>query len=307
MHNILLYGATVLIWGSTWYVITFQLGVVDPLLSISYRFGLAAIVLLAFLKFKGRLNIKQFTRRQHAFIALQGFLLFFLNYWLFYLGTAHITSGLVAVIFSTMTLMNIANQALIFKIQIKKQVVLGSVIGLAGVGAVFWPEIEGMNGNDAVLMGITLCLIASYLASLGNMAALRNSRDQIPVLESNSIGMAWGSLFSFLIAVGSGVEITFDTSLNYIWSLCYLAVFGSAIGFGCYLTLMKNIGADKAAYASVMFPIVALIISTIFEGYVWTWEALAGMGLVVAGNVIAMTDRERMLHWRPRMARKLKR
>ena len=305
MQNALLYTMTVLIWGSTWFVITFQLGTVDPLLSISYRFALAAIFLLAWLAFKRRLNIKQFTPRQHGFIALQGLLLFCVNYWLFYLGTVHITSGLVAVIFSTMTLMNIVNQAVIFRIPIKKQVVLGSLIGLCGVSAVFWPEIRHMNGQDAVINGIGLCLAASYIASLGNMAALRNSRDEIPVMEGSSIGMAWGAAFSLIIALGMGTEFAFDTSFNYLWSLVYLAIFGSAVAFGCYLTLMKNIGADKAAYASVMFPIVALIISTIFEGYVWTYEAFAGMGLVVLGNVVAMTNRENMLAWRPKKAKQL--
>lgn len=303
MNNIILYALTVLIWGSTWYVITFQLGSVDPLVSIAYRFGMAAVVMLGVLAIMGKLKPRAYNRKQHMFLALQGLFLFCLNYWLFYIGTGYLTSGLVAVIFSTMTLMNIVNQAMIFRIPIKKQVVLGSFIGLSGVTAVFWPEIAHMNGNDGVITGIVYCLVASYLASLGNMAALRNSRDEIPVIESNSYGMAYGAVFCFVIIFASGISITFDTSFNYIWSLVYLAILGSVIAFTCYLTLLKNIGADKAAYASVMFPIVALIISTVFEGYVWTPEALLGMGLVVIGNVVAMANREVLLHWRPRRAK----
>ncbi len=298
MQNFLLYATTVLVWGSTWFVITFQLGSVDPLLSIGYRFGLAAIIMLGFLKLRGRLNARKFTWRQHGYIALQGALLFSLNYWLFYIGTSYITSGLVAVIFSTMTLMNIINQAMFLKISVKKQVLFGSALGLIGISAVFWPEIKGMSGHESVLTGIGICLIASYLASLGNMAALRNNRDDIPVLESNSFGMAYGALFSFALVFLTGRAFTFDASFDYIWSLAYLAVLGSAVGFGCYLTLMKNIGADKAAYATVLFPIVALGVSTVFEGYIWTIEAVIGMGLVVIGNVIAMTDRRKMLAWR---------
>lgn len=303
MQNFLLYAVTVLIWGSTWFVITFQLGIVDPLVSISYRFALAAIILLGVLAFKNQLAPRNLTTRQHGFIALQGALLFCLNYWLFYIGTGYITSGLVAIIFSTMTLMNIANQALFFRIQVKKQVMLGSILGLIGITAVFWPEIRDMEGHETVIKGIAFCLVASYLASLGNMAALRNSRDQIPVLESNSYGMVWGAGLSMIIALAMGKTINFDPSFDYIWSLIYLAVLGSAVAFGFYLTLMKRIGADKAAYATVLFPIVALIISTLFEGYSWTIEAFAGMALVLMGNVIAMTDRERMLHWRPRKAK----
>lgn len=305
MNNIILYFLTVLIWGSTWYAITFQLGTVDPILSLCYRFGIAAIALMSFLALKKRLSPKSLSIRQHVFIALQGFLLFCLNYWLFYLGTGHITSGLVAVLFSTMSLMNVLNQRIIFKIPMKKQVVIGSLIGLSGISSIFWPEITGKAMSESILIGIILCMAATYTASLGNMASLRNSRDDIPVLEGNAYGMAYGALFSLSIALIKGTEFTYEPTWGYTLSLLYLALFGSAIAFGCYLTLMKNIGADKAAYATVLFPIVALLISTLFEGYIWTPQAAAGMMLVVIGNIVAMTNRERLLHWRRHKAKEI--
>lgn len=305
MQNVILYATTVLIWGSTWYAITFQLGTVDPIVSLAYRFALAAIALMVFLKITNRLNFTQFTRREHAFIALQGILLFSLNYWLFYMGTGFVTSGLVSVLFSTISLMNVLNQRLFFKITIRRQVVFGSLIGLTGIGAIFWPEITNHDMTTEIMTGIGFCLIASYTASLGNMASLRNNRDNIPVLQGNAFGMAYGALFSVLIAIIKGAEFTFEPTIGYTISLIYLALFGSAIAFGCYLTLLKNIGADKAAYAAVLFPIVALAISTIFEGYTWTTQAAIGLVLVVIGNIVAMVNRERLLHWRRKKSREI--
>lgn len=121
MPNTLLYVLTVLIWGSTWYAITFQIGHAHPLISISYRFFIAAVVLFIYLGANGRFKNMKFSKRQHAFIALQGLFLFCLNYWLNYVGTGYLTSGMVSIIFSTLTLMNIFNQRIFFKIKVKNR------------------------------------------------------------------------------------------------------------------------------------------------------------------------------------------
>lgn len=288
MNNTILYALTVMIWGTTWYAITFQLGVVHPLLSIAYRFGLASIVLFIFLGMRGRLKHARFSLKQHGYIGLQGLLLFCLNYWLNYIGTGLITSGLVSVIFSTITVMNIFNQRLFFRIKVKRNVIFGSILGLIGICLVFWPEIQNLHFGDKTLRGFIIVLAASYTASLGNMVALRNSRDKIPVMESNCLGMFYGAMFSLILALMNGAVLSFSFTTSYIISLLYLSIFGSAVAFGTYLTLMKNIGADKAAYAGVMFPIVALSISTLLEGYTWSYMAIFGVTLTLLGNVIAM-------------------
>ncbi len=294
MHNAALYALTVLIWGSTWYAVTLQLGVVHPVSSVSYRFALAALLLFVYTYGIKKNRQRTFSFKQHIFIALLGLCLFCVNYILFYFGTQHLTSGLVAIIFSTITLMNIFNQAIFFRIKVKRQVAFGSIIGLFGILLVFWPEIVAFDLKSAALQGILLCLLASYSASLGNMVSIKNSRYKIPILEANTYGMAYGAFFSFIIAIYIGAPFTFDTSFSYVSSMLYLACFGSAIAFGCYLTLMKNIGADKAAYSTVLFPIVALTISTVLEGYVWNTTAIIGVSLALIGNVIAMTDNKRI-------------
>lgn len=293
MQNTILYLITVLIWGSTWFVITFQLGDVHSLLSISYRFLIGAGILFLIALFTGRFGKDRFTARQHGFIALQGVLLFCLNYWLFYIATGYIPSGLVSLCFSTMTLMNIFNQALFFKLPIKKRVLGGAAIGLVGISLVFVREINAFSLQDASFVGICLALVATYLASLGNMASLRNSRDDMPIIMTNAYGMVYGAICCVVLALFMGAELKISTEFNYVWSLFYLGVLGSAVAFFCYLTLMRNIGADKASYAMVLFPIVALGISTMFEGFVWAPLSIGGVVLILLGNVIAMLDVKR--------------
>jgi drug/metabolite transporter (DMT)-like permease len=305
MPNALLYALTVLIWGSTWFAVSFQIGEVHPLLSVCYRFTAAALTLFIFLVITGRLKNARFTARQHVFIALQGLFLFCLNFWLFYQGTAYLTTGLVSVVFSSMSLLNTLNQALFFGIPFNRKVIVGSMIGLTGIILVFWPEIDSLSLKEGKIIGIALCLAGSYSASLGNMVSLRNTRSGIPVIEGNAMGMVYGAAYSFILALLAGAPLTFAFTPSYIISLLYLSVFGSAVAFGCYLTLVHRIGADKAAYATILFPIVALTISTFFEGYVWTPGALAGIALILFGNVITLANRENLLQWRPRRAREI--
>lgn len=286
----LLYAIVVTIWGSSWLGIKYQLGVVAPELSIAYRFALSAGILLAFcLATRRRLG---FGLGNHLFFAAQGLTLFSLNYLLFYWVTGYVTSGLVAVAFSTITVMNIANGALLFRQRIDAGVVLAAAGGMIGLGLIYWPEVSGVELSHEALVGLGLSLVATYLASLGNMISVRHKAHTIPVVESNALGMSYGALFVFAFALSRGVPITFDWSPGYVLSLAFLALFASVIGFGAYLTLLQKIGADRAAYSSVLFPLVALGLSTLVEGYRWTPFAAAGVALVLAGNLVVLRRRK---------------
>jgi len=287
VNTILLYATTVLIWGSTWLAITFQLGSVDPMLSIAYRFTVASVVLLVACKLLG-LNMR-FGPRQHLFIALQGLFLFSVNYWLVYLAEQRLTSGLVAVVFSTMVFMNIFNGALLLRSPIHLRVLLGAILGLAGIGLVFWPELSSFSLSDRGLTGLLLCILGTFSASVGNILSARNQKDALPVVQTNAYGMAYGAAIMLLLALASGKPFRFQVSPAYVLSLLYLGLFGSVVAFGSYLTLVGRIGADRAAYATLLFPIVALILSTLFEGYRWTGYAFAGVGLILAGNILALS------------------
>jgi drug/metabolite transporter (DMT)-like permease len=221
-------------------------------------------------------------------MALVGVPLFSLNYVIFYVATAYLTSGLVAVTFSTILIMNMVFGALLIGSPIRPRVALGALFGLAGLSLVFWKDLAGFDTGSNGLIGLGLSLIATAFASLGNVASARNQRAGIPVLQGNAIGMAYGALCTLIVILLRGTPFAFDPSPLYVGGVLYLAVVASIFGFGCYLTLLGRIGADRAAYTSVVFPLVALGLSTIFEGFVWTTPALAGVVLILAGNVIVL-------------------
>lgn len=286
-HSASLYLASVLIWGSTWYAIKFQLGVVAAEVSLVYRFALAAIILLLFCLLTRR-NLK-YTARQHGFIALQGLCLFSTNYLIFYWATELLTSGIVALMFSTVILMNIVNGAIFMRSKVSRRVMLGAFFGIVGIAAIFWSEVSGVDNTDDTWRGLWMCLIATYFASIGNIISARNQQNQIPVVQTNAWGMTYGALIMAVYAFISQVPFDYDPGLAYGVSLIYLSVFGSILAFGSYLTLVGRIGADKAAYAAVLFPVIALGISTLFEDYQWTLRALCGFALVLLGNYIVLT------------------
>ena len=287
MENALLYALTSLIWGSTWIAITFQLGSVAPEASIVYRFALAALVLGVFVLVR-RLPMT-FSRRQHAFIALQGAFLFSFNYILVYLAEQRLTSGLVAIIFSTLILMNVLLGALFLGNPIRPRVLGGGLLGVAGLALVFSPEVAGVDFSGGHGVGLALSFVAVLSASIGNVIAARNQRSGLPVVQTNAFGMAYGALITLVVALVRKVDFTFDASPAYLASLAYLAVFGSVIAFGSYLTLIGRMGIDRAAYIGVVFPLVALALSTLFEGLTWNLVALLGVVLVVAGNVLVLS------------------
>jgi len=286
MHNGLLYIITVIIWGSTWLAIKFQLGVVSPELSVAYRFGLSAAILLVFSLIR-RLPLR-FDWRAHAFMALQGLFLFSMNYILVYLAEGYLTSGLVAIIFSMIVILNVIFGAVFLRNPVRINVVIGALVGFAGLLLVFWPELSSFDFSSERALGVGLTFLGAISASLGNIISARNQRQDFPVMQTNAFGMAYGAVFMLALALLRGAQLVFDPSVGYVLSLLYLAVFGSVIAFYTYLTLLGRIGPDRAAYVTVLFPIIALLLSTLFEGMTWSLIQLAGVALVLLGNVVVL-------------------
>ncbi len=275
--NILfLYGSTVIIWGTTWLAIKFQLGSVDPMVSVLYRFIVAALILFLYCKLRG-LKMR-FRPRDHIFMALQGLVLFSINYWLIYLAEVHLTSGLVAVIFSSIVFMNMVNGAVLLGSPIRSTVVLGGAIGVLGIVLVFWPQLISFSLSDKSALGLLLSVVSTFMASLGNIISARHQQNNLPVIQTNAYGMAYGAGIIGVLSVASGKTFSFEMTLPYVGSLFYLSLFGTVIAFGCYLKLIGKIGADRAAYATMLFPIIALGISTFYEGYQWAPHNVIGMG-----------------------------
>ncbi|HET7135861.1 MAG TPA: EamA family transporter [Casimicrobiaceae bacterium] len=284
-----LFTLATLIWGSTWLAIKFQLGTVPPEVSVAYRFAIASLVLAAWCALTGR--SLRFSRRAHAFIALQGALLFGFNYVTVYWAERYATSGLVAVLFSTIVFMNPIGARMAFGTPLTTRTLVAAALGVVGVALLFVPELSRARfGGDAAL-GIVLGLVSTAIASAGNLAATRNHDAGIPVLTGAAWGMAYGALAAALVAMLMGARWSFDFRATYVVSLLYLAVFGTVVAFGSYLTLLKRVGPTRASYVAVATPIVAMALSTAFEGYRWT--LLAGFGVVLAlvGNRLALSPR----------------
>jgi len=289
MQVILLYAAVVLIWGSTWGAIPYQLGVVAEEVSVAYRFGLAAIVLYVFAVVSRR-QIR-LPASAYPFVFLQGTLLFCINYFFVYYGTAYLTSGVVAVLFSSILVLNAILERLFFGRRIDARFWTAAVIGIAGISLIFWNEIAEFSLTDKSVYGGMLVLIGTFIASFGNMAAVVNTNRGLPVIAVNAHAMAFAAMLAFVIAAALGREFNFLMRADYIVSLAYLSVFGSAVAFGCYLALLRRIGASRASYSTVLYPIVALLISTFLEGYRWTTLAIVGMLLALAGNWLILSQR----------------
>jgi len=289
VSNPVLYALTVLIWGSTWLAIEYQLGVVPPEVSIVYRYALASAILFIYCKIRG-LSLS-FNVKNHVWFLFLGLLIFCLNYVLAYRAQIYITSALAAIAFSTMLWMNIILSRLLFGTRAGFRVMFGAVLGISGLLVIFEPQIGEVSLSDSVLYGSLLALLGALVASIGNMVSQAAQHRALPVVQANAWGMLYGAILTGLIALGQGHEYRFDATFTYIASLVYLAIFGSVVAFGAYLTLLGRIGAHRAGYATVMFPVVALILSILFEGLSLDTTIVVGTSLVLLGNVLVLKEK----------------
>ena len=288
-YIVFLYISTVLIWGSTWLAITYQLGTVDPIVSVIYRMLLSSALL--FILCQIRSIPLRVSARNHYFLIAQGVSLFGLNYWIIYMAESYLASGIIAVIFSLIVFLNIINSRIFLKRPINRDIIIGGLVGLTGICLLFYPELETVGAGNSAMMGLGLGLTAVFIASLGNMAATRNGLTGLSVWSINAWGTLYGAIALIIIALFTGTEFTYEYSLSYTASLIYLAIFGTILAFGAYLKLMVLIGPEKAGYGALLIPFVAIILSTFFEDYQWTPTAIAGFILAGLGNYLVMSKK----------------
>lgn len=282
--NALLYLLVVLIWGTTWIALKWQLGPVPIALSIAYRFGLAALVLFAWLAWRRQLVVPR--GRALTWVLAQGLCLFCLNFVCFLNASQTLASGLVAVVFSSAALWNALLARLVHGRAIAPQVLAGGALGLSGLVLLFWPEIASQQAGAGTLTGLAWALGGTLCFSTGNLLSAALQGQGLKPVQTNAWGMAVGTSILLGYALVAGLPFAFDTSARYVGALLYLAIPGSVIGFTAYLTLVGRLGPERAAYSTVLFPVVALNVSAWVEGYQWTAPALAGLVLVMAGNVL---------------------
>ena len=281
MINFALFASTVLIWGTTWIAIAFQIGTVDLVVSVFYRFALACVVFLVGLALLGRLKLPA----QWRFVVLQALCLFSFNFLCFYQATSLMPSGLVSVIFSLATIFNAINARILFGAPIQSKTVLAGGIGAAGLVLLFWHDLT-VSFDIKVIQGIGWATMGTMLFSLGNMVSRKNTQHGVRPVIANAWGMGIGSIVLLGVAAVTGATFTLPLTPTYIGALVYLSVIGSVVGFSTYLIMVARLGSDRAAYATVLFPVVALLMSTMFEGYVWHATSVAGIALTIAGNLV---------------------
>ena len=282
----ILFALPAIIWGSTWFAIKFQLGVVDPLVSVSYRFLLAGLLLILFCLITGK--PMKFSLREHLLMALLGLSLFGINYWFVYQAETMLTSGIVAVIFSLIIFFNIFFNAVLLKGKIRTEVVIAAVLGVTGTALLFKNEWRNFSLGSKESVVFLLCLGGLISASLGNILSAYKQKKKIPVLQANGFGMLYGGLSMLALVLILQKPIAFDTRLTYAISLAYLALFGSIVAFTSYLKLLGEIGPDRSVYVTLITPAIALLISTFYEDYRWDLYAFLGLILLFSGNFLAV-------------------
>jgi drug/metabolite transporter (DMT)-like permease len=282
--NAILYISVVVIWGTTWLAIYMQQGVVSVPVSIFWRFAVAAVVMLVVLLALGRL--RRISLRDHLFCMLQGGCVFGFNFLCFYHAAAYISSGLESVIFSMAVLFNAVNSMVFFRQRPSKNLLPAAVLGIAGVIALFWHDLVATQLAPSLLLGIGLSALGTYGFSIGNMISTRHQRRGLETLSTNTYAMFYGTIIMGVLALVRGDSFMPEFTLRYLGSLFYLAIFGSVIAFGAYFTLVGRIGSGPAAYSTLLFPLVALSLSTIYEGYVWHSNAIIGLVMILLGNLV---------------------
>lgn len=289
MNNAILYVITVLIWGTTWFAIKLQIGHAPNEISILYRAFLAAVCLLVWCKIKGfSLNFKI---KDHVFLCLLGLSMFSLHYLFVYNATKYIVSGVIAVVFSGVSFLSILNNFIFFRTKPSLNIILGVFMGVSGLCIFFWHEVTQVTLQNTALKGFILAGIGTLIFSLGSSISKRNHNHGLDIIPSMAIGMVYGTLAMLIYTMTQSNEFVLPNSFVYWASLLYLVIPGSIIAFLCYLQLIKNIGPELASYTTVLFPVMALIVSWALEGYEWSTTDLLGLSFVLFGNILVMTKK----------------
>ena len=284
--ELLLYSMVVFGWSTSWLPLKWQLGVVAPEVSLLWRFMIAATVMFVISTYLRQSLI--FHWRTHLRLALLGLCIFSTNFAFFYHGGKGVASGLLAVVFSSASLVNVLMIAVLGRSRPRIAHLLAAMVGLTGVVCLFWPELQLSN---TALTSLALCLIGTLFFCTGNMVSAACQKRGIPIFASASWGMLYGACYLALFSFISNHEFIIEPTAKYVLGLVWLALVSSVMTFAAYLSLIGRIGPSRAGYATVIFPVFALLISTVFESYTWSSLAFIGLGLVILGNVIMLRAR----------------
>lgn len=284
------FGIVTLIWGSTWIVINDQLGVVPLNWSVAYRFTVGGLTMLAYAAWKR--ETVRLDGRGWLFVTALAFTQFCLNFNFVYRAETYITSGLVAVVFALLLVPNAVLGRVFLGQRLGRQLIIGSIIAMAGVALLFVHEARfDPHGPRAALTGIGVALLAVLSASTANVLQGTETARRYPMAPTLGIAMLLGAAMEAVIAWAVAGPPVIEPRLFYLLGLLYLGIVASALAFTLYYGVLRVIGPAKAAYSSVIIPVIAMFFSTLFEGYRWSLLAGGGAALTGAGLVIALRAR----------------
>ncbi|CAM3702186.1 DMT family transporter [Roseateles saccharophilus] len=281
-----LFLAPVLIWASTWHVILYQLASPVPALtSVGWRFLLSALMLAGLARWRGvPLGLPRYA---HGYALATGVVQYAGNYWAVYEAERYVPSGLVAVLFCLMVFMNALVAWLLWRQRVGRRFLVASSGAVLGVALIFWPELATTGARPHAALGLGLSFFAVVAAVIGGFCTLVLTRRGLPLLPVLAWSMGYGAAFLLALSVLTGRGLPFDAAWTYVGSLAYLAAFGSVIAFTLYYKLAERRGAAQAALVGVLVPVIALVISALFEGWQATPLAVGGMGLCLASLLVA--------------------
>jgi drug/metabolite transporter (DMT)-like permease len=284
-----LFAICVVVWGTTWHAITYQLFDFSAEVGVALRFALAGVALLAFCRW--RAVPLAYSLADHGALALQGVFLYGVSYVCVYHAERFVPSGLVAVGYSASPLLSGIGAALFFGAALSRRFFIGGVLGVGGVVVIFWTQITRATGGAQAALGALLTIAAVLLSAVGSLVASRNRERGVALLPAMGFGMIYGAIGAAVVAFAFGRSIALPTAPSWWLSLAYLAFAGSVLTFACFLTLQDRVGVGAAGTVGVMTPLIALLVSLAFEGFRPDALTAAGAALAVAGNVLMLSPR----------------
>ena len=282
-----LFAGCVLIWGTTWHAITYQLSDLAPEFGVAVRYVIAGGSVVAFALWRG--ERLRFPLAAHATLALQGAFLYGVSYICVYHAERYVASGLVAVGYSASPLLNGLGAAALFGVAIGGRFIVGSILGLAGVAFMFWPEIARPSGGERGTLGFVFTVASVLLSAIGSLSASRNRARGLPLLPAMGFGMLYGAAAAAVTGLVLGRGFALPAAPSWWLSLAWLAIAGSVLAFACFLTLQDRLGPGPAGTVGVMTPLLALLVSLLVEGFRPDLLTLCGLALAVIGNVLMLS------------------
>ncbi len=272
------------IWGTTWYAITWQLGTVDPVASLTWRFGLAAlIILIGCALTKRSLTL---TRAQHLAALGQGAFVFAVSYTFTYAAEGHVTSAIVAVVFASLAFLNLVLFRLFVGQRASREAWIGATLGIVGVAVLSGGEALRAGFDARAVMGIGLAFLAVLSSTVGNYFSWKGQQLGSAILPQTGWAMAYGTAMLVLHGLVTGAHFSIDLSPGYLISLAHLSILGSVVAFLVYFAVARAKGYALASYISALTPPIAMLVSVAFEDARFGWTALLGLLLVLAGQVL---------------------